>query len=72
MEPTAIGLISLNSNSETHKTAWEGVGGVFICCAALILGKLRPGHTGLIYQFILPVNAGTSWVSTINKAMTSP
>ena len=44
MEPTAIGLVSLNSNSETHMTAicdarliygrgW--ISRVFICCATL-------------------------------------
>ena len=44
MEPTAIGLVSLNSNSDTHMTAicdarliygrgW--VSWVFICCVAL-------------------------------------
>ena len=31
MEPTAIGLVSLNSNSETHMTA--------ICDARLIYGR---------------------------------
>ena len=45
MEPTAIGLVSLNSNSGTHMTAicdarliygrgW--ISRVFICCATLI------------------------------------
>ena len=42
MEPTAIELVSLNSNSEMHMTAicdarliWEGwISQVFICCAA--------------------------------------
>ena len=44
MEPTAIGLVALNSNSETHMTAicdarlihgrgW--ISRVFICCATL-------------------------------------
>ena len=45
MEPTAIGLVSPNPNSETHMTAicdvrliygrgW--ISGVFICCAVLM------------------------------------
>ena len=49
MEPTAIGLVSLNSNSETHMTAicdarliygkgW--ISRVFICCAALNISFL--------------------------------
>ena len=48
MAPTAIGLVSLNSNSETHTTAicdarliygmgW--ISRVFICCAALSGGQ---------------------------------
>ena len=39
MEPTAIGLVSLNSNSETHVTA--------ICDARLIYG--RGGFHGYLY-----------------------
>ena len=39
MEPTAIGLVSLNSNSETHMTA--------ICDARLIYG--RGGFHGDLY-----------------------
>ena len=39
MEPTAIGLVSLNSNSETHMTA--------ICDARLIYG--RGGFQGYLY-----------------------
>ena len=46
MGPTAIGLVSFNSNSETHMTAicvarliygrrW--ISRVFVCCAALIV-----------------------------------
>ena len=44
MEPDAIGLVSLNSNSETHMTVicdarliygWGWILRVFICCAAL-------------------------------------
>ena len=49
-EPTAIGLVSLNSNSETHMAAicdarliygrgW--ISRVFICCAALIADCAR-------------------------------
>ena len=39
MEPMAIGLVSLNSNSETHMTA--------ICDARLIYG--RGGFDGYLY-----------------------
>ena len=39
MEPTAIGLVSLNSNSEMHMTA--------ICDARLIYG--RGGFHGYLY-----------------------
>ena len=39
MEPTAIGLVSLNSNSETHMTA--------ICDVKLIYG--RGGFHGYLY-----------------------
>ena len=43
MEPTAVGRVLLNSNSETHMTAIcdarliyrRGISRVFICCAAL-------------------------------------
>ena len=50
LEPTAIGLVSLNSNSETHMTAicdarliygrgW--ISRVLICCATLICTSLQ-------------------------------
>ena len=41
IEPTAIGLVSLNSNSETHMTA--------ICDARLIFG--RGGFHGYLCNF---------------------
>ena len=43
MEPTAIGLVSLNSNSETHMTA--------ICDARLIYE--RGGFHGYLYAMQL-------------------
>ena len=46
MEPTAIGLVSLNSNSETHMTA--------ICDARLIYG--RGGFHGYLYAVQLQIN----------------